>query len=106
MEEEGKKISDADREKRYQISEDFVLRQIGGEYAVIPIGEAPSISNAVMSPNDSAVFLWKQFMEPNTEEKVIAKVLEEYEAPEEKVEDDVHRFIQESLRRQILKEVD
>ena len=45
-------------------------------------------------------------MEPNTEEKVIAKVLEEYEAPEEKVEDDVHRFIQESLRRQILKEVD
>ena len=106
MEEEGKKISDADRERRYQISEDFVLRQIGGEYAIIPIGEASSISNAVMSPNDSAVFLWKQFMEPNTEEKVIAKVLEEYEAPEEKVEDDVHRFIQESLRRQILKEVD
>ena len=82
------------------------MRQIGCEYAVIPIGEASSISNAVMSPNDSAVFLWKQFMEPNTEGKVIAKVLEEYEAPEEKVEDDVHRFIQESLRRQILKEVD
>lgn len=93
-------------EKLYQISEDFVLRQIGGEYAIIPIGETSSISNAVMSPNDSAVFLWKQFMEPNSEEKVIAKVLEEYEAPEEKVEDDVHRFIQESLRRQILKEVD
>ena len=36
MEEEGKKISDTDRERRYQISEDFVLRQIGCEYAVIP----------------------------------------------------------------------
>lgn len=106
MKEEEKKIPDADREKRYQISEDFVLRQIGGEYAIIPIGEVSSISNAVMSPNDSAFFLWKQFMEPNTEGKVIVKVLEEYEAPEEKVEDDVHRFIQESLRRQILKEVD
>ena len=72
MKEEEKKIPDADREKRYQISEDFVLRQIGGEYAIIPIGEASSISNAVMSPNDSAVFLWKQFMEPNSEEKVAA----------------------------------
>lgn len=84
MKEEEKKIPDADREKRYQISEDFVLRQIGGEYAIIPIGEVSSISNAVMSPNDSAVFLWKQFMEPNSEEKVAAKVLEEYEAPAEK----------------------
>lgn len=36
MKEEEKKISDADRERRYQISEDFVLRQIGGEYAIIP----------------------------------------------------------------------
>ena len=35
MKEEEKKISDADRERRYQISEDFVLRQIGGEYAII-----------------------------------------------------------------------
>ena len=32
MKEEEKKISDADRERRYQISEDFV----GGEYAIIP----------------------------------------------------------------------
>lgn len=36
MKEEEKKISDADRERRYQISEVFVLRQIGGEYAIIP----------------------------------------------------------------------
>ena len=49
--------------KKYRISPGYVLREIAGEYAIVPVGagnESP-MENTVMVPNDSAVFLWKNF---------------------------------------------
>ena len=43
------------REKKYRVSADYLLREIAGEYAIIPVGAASQISNAVMVPNDTAV---------------------------------------------------
>lgn len=50
------------REKKYRVSADYLLREIAGEYAIIPVGAASQISNAVMVPNDTAVFLWNTFL--------------------------------------------
>ena len=36
------------REKKYRVSADYLLREIAGEYAIIPVGAASQISNAVM----------------------------------------------------------
>lgn len=45
------------KETKYRVSADYLLREIAGEYAIIPVGAAYQISNAVMVPNDTAVFL-------------------------------------------------
>ena len=39
-------------EKKYHVNSDYLLREIAGEYAIIPVGTACQISNAVMVPND------------------------------------------------------
>ena len=89
----------------YQINPNFVLRQIGGEYAIIPVGDECLISNAVMIPNDSAVLLWNEFSSPRTEEEAVMRMLQDYEGSVEKIRDDVHRFVKESLSYRVMREV-
>lgn len=105
-EESLNKTNDSETEKLYQINLDYLLREIGGEYVIIPVGEECTINNAVMTPNHSAVFIWKAFQEPSTEEDVVQKALQEYEASLEIIRNDVHRFVEDSLSRGILREVD
>jgi len=93
------------KEKKYRVSADYLLREIAGEYAIIPVGAACQISNAVMVPNDTAVFLWNTFQQPHTISEVVAQAAEEYEAPEEKIQDSVLNFVHDTLKYQLLEEV-
>lgn len=89
----------------YRIKSGYVLRQIAGEYAIIPIGEENLINNAIMTPNDSAAFLWNAFQQPRTIEDVVALGMEEYDVAQEQLQKDVERFVKESLYFKILEEV-
>lgn len=93
------------KEKKYRVSADYLLREIAGEYAIIPVGAACQISNAVMVPNDTAVFLWNTFQQPHTISEVVAQAAEEYEAPEEKIQDSVLNFVHDTLKYQLLEEL-
>ena len=89
------------KETKYRVSADYLLREIAGEY----VGAACQISNAVMVPNDTAVFLWNAFLQPHTISEVVAQAAEEYEAPEEKIQDSVLNFVHDTLKYQLLEEV-
>lgn len=91
--------------KKYQIKSGFILREIAGEYAIIPVDEASFITNAVMSPNESAVFLWKAFQHPSTIQEVVQQGLQEYEVAEEIIRASTVRFVEELLQYRILEEV-
>lgn len=91
--------------KKYQIKSGFILREIAGEYAIIPVDEASLITNAVMAPNESAVFLWKAFQHPSTIQEVVQQGLEEYDAAEETIRTSTVRFVEELLQYRILEEV-
>ena len=86
----------------YRINPDYVLREICGEYAIIPVGEECLIANAVMTPNESAAFIWKAFMEPNTVENVVAQCVEAYDAPAETLAQAVDSFVRDCLRYRML----
>lgn len=94
--------------KKYRISPGYVLREIAGEYAIVPVGagnESP-MENTVMVPNDSAVFLWKNFEQPCTLEDVVTSGMLEYDADESKLRNAVEKFVAESLEYKILEEVE
>ena len=44
------------KEKKYRVSADYLLREIAGEYAIIPVGAACQISNAVGSGGKDSRF--------------------------------------------------
>lgn len=106
LEEYLKRIGYEQAKKRYRIHPDFALREIAGEYAIVPLGETQFFSNAMMTPNKTAAFLWQAFSEPSTEEDVVMRALERFDGEEADIRRDVAMFIKETMKRQALVEVD
>lgn len=92
-------------QKKYRIRPGYILREIAGEYAIVPVDPDSIFSNAVMAPNETAVFLWKAFEEPKTIEDIVRIGIDRYNATEEIIRNSTERFIEESLKYEILEEV-
>ena len=101
-----KRIGYEQAKKRYRIHPDFALREIAGEYAIVPLGETQFFTNAMMTPNRTAAFLWQAFSEPSTEEDVVMRALERFDGAEADIRRDVEMFIKDTMKRQALVEVD
>lgn len=95
-----------EQKKKYRIRSGYILREIAGEYAIIPVDGASVFSNAVMAPNDSAVFLWKAFERPSTIEDVVVKGMQEYDVTEDVIRKSTEHFVKEILDYKILEEVE
>lgn len=96
----------AEKKRRFQIAPGFVLRRIGDDAVLIPIGEHPVFTNAMMTPNKTAAFLWQAFSEPSTEEDVVLRALDRFNGEEADIRRDVSMFMKETLEKQVLVEVD
>lgn len=91
--------------KKYRINPDFILREIAGEYTIIPIGGNNVFSNAVMAPNETAVFLWEAFQQPSTIQDVVVEAMQKYDATEEQIYNSIRNFVKQSLEFKVLEEV-
>ncbi len=82
----------------------FVLHTIGEEHMVVATGEAAKTFNGLVRNNETANFIFEQLMEETTEEQIIAKICEQYEAPIEVVTADVKRVVNEIRQAGFLEE--
>lgn len=92
--------------KKYRINPDFILREIAGEYTIIPTGGNNVFSNAVMAPNETAVFLWEAFQQPSTIQDVVVEAMQKYDATEEQIYKSISNFVKQSLEFKVLEEVE
>ena len=93
-------------EKKYQTQPEFILREIGNETVLVPIGVTGELENCMISLNDTYAYIWKQFQTPNTISEVIKNAREEYDAPEGLIETQIRGAVDEFLKRSVLKEVE
>ena len=92
--------------KKYRINPDFILREIAGEYTIIPTGGDNVFSNAVMAPNGTAVFLWEAFQQPSTIQDVVVEAMQKYDVTEEQIYKSISNFVKQSLEFKVLEEVE
>ena len=92
------------KKKKYRINPDFILREIAGEYTIIPTGGDNVFSNAVMAPNGTAVFLWEAFQQPSTIQDVVVEAMQKYDATEEQIYNSISNFVKQSLDFKVLEE--
>ena len=76
-----------------KIKKGFVLREVGGESVVVPVGEMSKTFHGMINLNETGAFLWRFFSEEHTAEEAILALCSEYVADKAQVEIDVNRFI-------------
>lgn len=76
-----------------KVDKEFVLREIAGDYVIIPIGRTVLSFNGLITVNEIGAFLWNLLQEDVTKEELVAKVLNEYEVDEETAREDIQEFL-------------
>ena len=81
-----------------KIDDTFVLRQIAGDYVILPTGKTTLNFNGMITVNEQGAFLRKLLQQETTTDALVAAILEEYETDEATARADVEDFL-EVLRR-------
>ena len=76
-----------------KIKKGFVLRVVGGENVVVPVGEMSKTFHGMINLNETGAFMWKFFSEEHTLEEGVAALLSEYEVEENVARTDVEKFM-------------
>ena len=77
-----------------KIKSGLILRSVGGENVVVPIGEMSKKFHGMITLNETGAFLWKFFAENHTQEEAVAALLAEYDVSEEIAQKDVAKFVE------------
>ena len=90
---------------KYVTTPDFILREIGDEAVLVPIGDVGELENSIITLNDTYAFIWRQFNESRTMPEVIEAAHREYDDPEGIMERQITEASDELIKRGILKAV-
>jgi hypothetical protein len=76
-----------------KIKSGFVLRVVGGENVVVPVGEMAKTFHGMINLNETGAFLWKFFSATHTAEEAVDALCGEYDVERERAAADVEKFI-------------
>ena len=85
-----------------QIKQQFVIREVAGDYLLIPSGKSALDLNGMITTNEVGATIWKELPNVESEEALVARIMAEYEADEAQVRADVHEFLKQLRRMEIV----
>ena len=85
-----------------RINKEYVLREIAGDYIIIPVGATALEFNGLITVNEVGVTLWNMLQEEVTMEDLVQGVLAEYDVQEEVAREDIQEFLDELVKDGIL----
>ncbi len=85
-----------------RINKEFVLREIAGDYVIIPTGQTVLEFNGLITVNEVGVSLWNMLQQEVTEDDLVKGILDEYEVEEDVAREDIREFIETLIAGNIL----
>ena len=79
------------------IKKEFVLREIAGDFVLVPIGKTSGEFKGLFPITETGAFIWNLLPEAENQDYIIEKFLCEYDVDRETVTSDVSEFL-ENLR--------
>ena len=76
-----------------QIKKGFVVREVGGQTVVVPVGKMSKEFHGMINLNAAGAFLWRFYTEEHSVEEGVASLCGEYDVAEEKAREDVQKFV-------------
>ena len=82
-----------------QISKDFTIQKVGVSYVTVPVGETSKTYHGMIRLNETGAFLWNKLRDADqTEDTLVAALLDEYDVDEATARNDVQKLI-EALKK-------
>lgn len=81
------------KENNMRVKNGFVMRQLGEEYVVVPVGAAVDQFQGMIRLNETGAFLWKRLQSDSTEVDLLQALQAEYDVSEEKAASDLEKFL-------------
>lgn len=76
-----------------KVEKEFILREIAGDYILVPVGDTALDFNGLITVNEIGAFLWEKMKQDVTVTDLTNDVLKEYEVDEETARADVEEFV-------------
>lgn len=76
-----------------RVEKDFILREIAGDYIIIPTGKTVLEFNGLITVNEVGVSIWNMLQEDVTLEEIVQGILDEYDVEESVAKEDVEEFL-------------
>ncbi len=88
-----------------KVKNGFILRKVSDTYVVVATGEAAKEFNGMITLNETGAFLWEKLAEGCKDiSELTAKLLDEYDVPEDVATKDVAAFIARIRDAQLIEE--
>lgn len=76
-----------------RIEKEFILREIAGDYIIIPTGSTVLEFNGLLTVNEVGVTLWNLLQKEVSMEDLVEAVVAEYEVEEAVAREDIRKFL-------------
>lgn len=76
-----------------KVEKEFVLREIAGDYIIIPTGKTVLDFNGLITVNEVGASLWNMLQEEVSLDDLVRGILNEYDVEEETAREDIQEFL-------------
>lgn len=80
-----------------------MLREIAGDYIIIPTGKTVLEFNGLITVNEVGVSIWNMLQKEVTFDKLVQGILDEYDVEEQVAREDIREFLDKLIAGGILK---
>ncbi len=88
-----------------KIKDGFLLREVAGNYIVVPVGAASVDFNGMITLNEVGAFLWERLNEGATTGQLCDAVIETYDISREQANKDILDFMNRLSEADLLEEM-
>lgn len=85
-----------------KIKSEIILRRIGSDIILVPVGSAVKDHNGLFMLTESACFLWENLSECDSVQELADKLYDEYEVTREQALADTEEFINKLINLDII----
>lgn len=85
-----------------RVEKEFVLREIAGDYIIIPTGKTVLEFNGLITVNEVGVSLWRMLQKEVTLDELVQGILDEYDVEEAVAREDIWEFLEKLYEGGIL----
>ena len=77
-----------------KVRKQFVLREISGEYVILPMEKTPPDMNRLITLNEIQAYLWQMLQEETGFDDLLRRTVEVYDVSEAATREDIQEFLE------------